>query len=342
MIAPREKLQEDVFTNATPLLGKRSVHEGLWILELARSLGKGKVSSLQIEKGFLASQYEVCLEKSIKVPMNGVAAESIFLLYCLQGDCYYETANKNLVKLNELQSAVVCSDPDHPFHLIIKEDKETSINIIQLDIQGLVEREFSAADKIPARIKSFTSIAKQSRPYFHPGNINLKIAELIKRLGQINYESPVPEYLRFEGICLLILASHIDQFLAESIGKVNSTSLIKREIKKIMTLGDEISRTPEKQYSLKDLCNRSGMSSSKLQEGFKFLYQRTVADYIRNVRLERAEYLLRKTDMNVSEVVYSVGLTSRSYFCKIFKLKYKCSPRDYKTKKNIQPEVLSA
>ncbi|GAA0872142.1 hypothetical protein GCM10009117_12890 [Gangjinia marincola] len=62
------------------------------------------------------------------------------------------------------------------------------------------------------------------------------------------------------------------------------------------------------------------------------MHNRTVADYVRNVRLDKAEELMRTTDLNISEIVYSVGLTSRSYFCKIFKQKYKCSPKQYHMK----------
>ena len=71
------------------------------------------------------------------------------------------------------------------------------------------------------------------------------------------------------------------------------------------------------------------MSPAKLQEGFKLLHNRTVSDFIRNVRVETAEHLIKTTDLNISEIVYTVGLTSRSYFSKIFKQKYKCSPKYY-------------
>ncbi|WP_431137979.1 helix-turn-helix domain-containing protein, partial [Psychroserpens mesophilus] len=61
-------------------------------------------------------------------------------------------------------------------------------------------------------------------------------------------------------------------------------------------------------------------------------YTRTVADYVRHVRLETARNLLRKTDMNISEVVYSVGFNSRSYFSNIFKKQYGLSPSDFISK----------
>ncbi|MCB0387243.1 MAG: helix-turn-helix transcriptional regulator, partial [Winogradskyella sp.] len=73
-----------------------------------------------------------------------------------------------------------------------------------------------------------------------------------------------------------------------------------------------------------------GLSPSKLQEGFKLMHGHTVTEYIREVRIKKAEELIKNTDMNISEVVYTIGLTSRSYFSKIFKEKYNCSPKDYK------------
>ena len=60
------------------------------------------------------------------------------------------------------------------------------------------------------------------------------------------------------------------------------------------------------------------------------MHGHTVTEYIREVRIKKAEDLLKNTDMNISQVVYTIGLTSRSYFSKIFKEKYNCSPKDYK------------
>ncbi|RXJ44361.1 helix-turn-helix domain-containing protein [Gelidibacter gilvus] len=44
--------------------------------------------------------------------------------------------------------------------------------------------------------------------------------------------------------------------------------------------------------------------------------------------------------MNISEIVYSVGLSSRSYFCRIFKKRFKCSPKLYQQRlKQIFPSA---
>ena len=73
-----------------------------------------------------------------------------------------------------------------------------------------------------------------------------------------------------------------------------------------------------------------GLSQAKLQDGFKFIYKRTVTEFIRHIRLEQSRNLMKTTDLNISQIVYSIGFTSRSYFSKIFKEKFGLSPNEFK------------
>ena len=42
--------------------------------------------------------------------------------------------------------------------------------------------------------------------------------------------------------------------------------------------------------------------------------------------------MLKNTDLNISQIVYSIGFSSRSYFSKIFKEKYGITPNKFKKK----------
>ena len=64
------------------------------------------------------------------------------------------------------------------------------------------------------------------------------------------------------------------------------------------------------------------------------LYRKTKAltgyspnEYIRNIRLKTARDLLSGTEHTVSEVAYSVGFTSPSYFAKCYKEYFGESPK---------------
>lgn len=78
------------------------------------------------------------------------------------------------------------------------------------------------------------------------------------------------------------------------------------------------------------LCREFGMGRTKLYGMMKEFSKLPLADYIRNVRLEKAASLLKSSDMSVSEVMFETGFINNSHFSRIFKLKYGISPTDYK------------
>ena len=145
--------------------------------------------------------------------------------------------------------------------------------------------------------------------------------------------------MQIEGLVYQILSKHIVQHDNVVNNKLPPTSLKKKELKIVRDLAQRIEGDVSIEYSLDNLSIESGLSQAKLQEGFKLLYTRTVAEYVRHARLEVARDYIRTTDMNISEIVYSIGLNSRSYFSKIFKSKYGLSPREFQKKVKIPPEL---
>jgi YesN/AraC family two-component response regulator len=55
----------------------------------------------------------------------------------------------------------------------------------------------------------------------------------------------------------------------------------------------------------------------------------TLNEFIRTVRVQRAEQLLRTKKFNVAEVMHETGFTNHSYFSKSFRKLYKVSPKEY-------------
>ncbi|MFC0521267.1 helix-turn-helix domain-containing protein [Mesonia maritima] len=81
------------------------------------------------------------------------------------------------------------------------------------------------------------------------------------------------------------------------------------------------------------MSKKFGLSKQKLQQGFQLKHQHTINEYIKSKRLELALKLLDEGEKNISEIVYEIGLSSRSYFSKIFKEKYKIAPSTYLSSK---------
>jgi len=62
----------------------------------------------------------------------------------------------------------------------------------------------------------------------------------------------------------------------------------------------------------------------------KALMNINVNDYIMNVRLQKAKFLLQHEELTISEVSYSVGFSSPAYFSTVFKSKFALTPTAFK------------
>ncbi len=72
-----------------------------------------------------------------------------------------------------------------------------------------------------------------------------------------------------------------------------------------------------------DLCN---MNYSYFSRYFKKLTGKTFVEYVNYIRLTEAEKLLLTTNLNVTQIAFSTGFSSASYFIKIFKKHRGLSP----------------
>lgn len=82
----------------------------------------------------------------------------------------------------------------------------------------------------------------------------------------------------------------------------------------------------DEEFGIAELCRALSMSRSQLYRKFTALTNTTVSKYMRSYRLQRAMELLKKSDLNVSQVMLEVGFTNLSYFSRCFKEKFSVSP----------------
>ena len=76
------------------------------------------------------------------------------------------------------------------------------------------------------------------------------------------------------------------------------------------------------------LARELGLSESQLYRKVKALTNTSTAVFIRSVRLQKAKQLLQNKEFNVAEVSYKVGFTDPSYFSRVFKDEFDCTPSE--------------
>ena len=83
-------------------------------------------------------------------------------------------------------------------------------------------------------------------------------------------------------------------------------------------------------FSVEDICKSIGISRVQLYRKVKALLNINVNDYILNMRLQKAKYLLQHEESTISEISYEVGFSSPAYFSTVFKSKFGITPKAFK------------
>lgn len=78
--------------------------------------------------------------------------------------------------------------------------------------------------------------------------------------------------------------------------------------------------------SIELLASLAGLSRFHFSRLFKEITGHTVTQYLNGIRLRRAEYLLRNSDMTVTEIAYESGFRDIYYFSRKFKQMKRFSP----------------
>ena len=84
------------------------------------------------------------------------------------------------------------------------------------------------------------------------------------------------------------------------------------------------------ELSIDMLAKISCMGTTKLKRCFKAYFHCTVADYIQQVRIDKAEHLLAYTDLPVGEVAKAVGYTAAGHFADLFRKTKGVLPLEYR------------
>lgn len=95
-------------------------------------------------------------------------------------------------------------------------------------------------------------------------------------------------------------------------------------------IAEYIMNNPDKDLSVAALCREFYVSKSELYKLTAHIMPDGVANYIKNVRLEKAASLIRHTNMSVWEICEKTGFSDVNYFMRIFKKKYGVSVSEYR------------
>ncbi len=134
----------------------------------------------------------------------------------------------------------------------------------------------------------------------------------------------------FQHILQLVLLEN--EVLEKKINDFQCSKLsTKKELfKRIQQSGNFIEENMQSDLSLKVLSKQATMSTFHYLRTFKQFYNQTPHQFLTNVRLEKAAFMIRDTDLEIRELAQQVGFQNASSFSRLFKSKLLLSPIAYR------------
>ncbi|WP_407267754.1 response regulator [Radiobacillus sp. PE A8.2] len=146
------------------------------------------------------------------------------------------------------------------------------------------------------------------------------------RTSSINYLNTTGKFsneVLFDSLCKELMG------LIEKTNDKKQKKNINEEMNKVKEFIEE---NYKKTLKTSDIADHLYISREYLSRQFKKATKMTVGDYIMEVRLKHAEYLLETTNLKISDIAYQSGFSDESYFSRVFKKYRDLSPNQYRNK----------
>lgn len=130
-----------------------------------------------------------------------------------------------------------------------------------------------------------------------------------------------------EGKLMEIFAHKLEELREKGKGLGQQPRISASDLERIHFAAELLLRDPINPPDLTDLAGKIGMSRSKFYSHFKLVFGHSPMDHLRRHRLETARQLLKQGNQNITEVAFTVGFNSLSYFTRSFNAEFGISPR---------------
>lgn len=305
---------------------------GEYLLQLPPSVGEGSIRGINFDGGLGLIQYDCMFNEDMEIHFVVNNIHPLKFLYTVNGTLKHRFENEDeLHEINQYQNAIVASSKHNGHVLFFKANKKIKVNSLEIErgkFQAKMECDINSLND--ELLKLFKDI-EGSGTFYYNGNYSLNISVILDEMTEFTGENFMRK-LFLEGMAYQILTHQILQYQDDSVDESHRTLLRSSEVKQIHLIANLIENNISQIPTVEILAKEAGLNINKLQEGFKKLYGATVNNHIQKKRLDAAYGLLTQTDLTISEIVNAIGLSSKSYFSKIFKERHDISPSDFRKK----------
>lgn len=242
----------------------------------------------------------------------------IEIIYIRKGYCSYRVDDE-VIRLNCGDAIIISS---MKLHLLISEDVDYDLDCIIFDPELIETCDFIKNEYIDPLF----GLGAPSYYLFHKDiSADKPIIDKIGMLVDIYY--PGNQGLELFSCLFKICQNVYDRNKNEPI--THTLNVSERDI--VSTMIFYIDKHYKEKIYIHDLCKVGGVSKNVCTELFKKYTDISPIEYLRQYRLLKSMEYLKNTQLSITEIAFSVGFNSSSYYCESFRQIYNMSPMEYRT-----------
>jgi AraC-like DNA-binding protein len=301
-------------------------------IDIPKDAGTGTIMAMSFSHGVGLMDLDVRLKEEVRFELNQSLVQPLEIIYNRESPFIHRFNGKeDAHEIRHLESAMISSNGKHRNMVILPAEEPVCFFTIEINRKRFEEKIGDFLPDMDADLEALFRDVNGVNLFFYKANYSLDIAKCIEEIKQCEL-SGFPRSVFIEGKCYEIVAHHLRQYVDDSSDPDNRKILRQATVKKLEEAADIISSELDQVDNIIALAKRVGLNQNTLQSGFQHLYGMSVNNYIRNERMEMAKGLMEKTDLNITEITYKIGINSRSYFSKLFKERYAMTPTQYLNK----------
>ncbi len=299
-----------------------------YIMKIPSKYGSGSIKGINFKEGLGLLIYDCMFNEDVEIHFVVNQIHPLKFLFCEEGGFSHSFENeKTIHHVNVLENIIVASDKNNGHVLKFKAGVRTIINSLEIIRSQYLLRMECEVKSLDNELKKLFMDTDGKRQFYFHGHYSVQMADLFSQLKS----SEMNNFMRTihqHGIAYRLLSVQIMEYYDAQNAAENQSLLKKNEQLLIMKAATLIENNILDFTTVKKLSEQIGLNAAKLQTGFKHIYGVTVNEFVQNRRLDLAKNLIRNTDYTFSEIAYMVGLSSKSYFSKIFKNRYGITPSE--------------
>ncbi len=300
-------------------------------LKIPAKFGKGSIYSFEYD-GVSMLMFNAFLKEDLNIVFLASKEQPLRVSYCVKGNIRHVFYNRKLsCTLEEHTGSITANPSQHNELFYYPAQTQLSLTLLQVNRKKYFHRIEDELPSLPTPLANAFLDLKAKETFFYRSNYDVGLIDCIESMERTDKKGMIRS-LFMESKVLELFYLSIKRYEEDFEFPSRRSLLKKKDQELILKARDFLVKDISKNITIPELAKKVGINQQKLKTGFKSIFNKTIAAYLLEERLEKARQLLVTGALTVREVSEHIGYANQSHFARRFKEKYGLLPKEFMNK----------